>query len=142
MGLTNEPNVITSTTRPAAYDQLRDGFSHLSGVTAIVLLSSDGIARCGYGLPVEEVQTLAAACSGLASLGRGVAGTDGGDLVHVNVTLERRQVIITGCGEGSVLVVCLTREAPLGVAMAETLRLAKAFGRQMGTAERADLAAR
>lgn len=139
MNLTQLTNVIKpdSPGQAALYDNLRDQFADVPDVFAIVLLSNDGLAKCGYGLSEADVQTAAAACSGLASLGKGLAlPVNGGEVMHTNVTMENAHVIVTTCGAGSNLVAYVKRDGAIGPSMRETVRVARAFGRQMGTDNR------
>lgn len=141
MSLSQLPNVIAAESPGAAhrYDNLRDNFADIPDVCAIVLLSNDGIAKCGYGLSEADVQMVAAACSGVASLGRGLSSpVGGGEIVHTNVTMENVHIIITSCGEGSNLVAYIRSGGAIGAAIRETVRVARAFGRQMGTDARWD----
>ncbi|MFJ4920856.1 roadblock/LC7 domain-containing protein [Streptomyces sp. NPDC088725] len=139
MSLSELPNVIKAENDGDAktYDNLRDNFADVPDVFALVLLSNDGLAKCGYGLDDGAVQTVAAACSGLASLGRGVSQpVRGGEVLHTNVTMEHAHLIITACGEGSSLVAYVKPDGSISAAIRETVRVAQAFGRQMGTAAR------
>ncbi|WP_030252995.1 roadblock/LC7 domain-containing protein [Streptomyces violens] len=141
MSLKQLSNVISPATPgdAARYDNLRDHFADVPDVFAIVLLSNDGLAKCGYGLAQDEVQMIAAACSGLASLGKGLSGpVNGGQVTHTNVTLEHAHVIVTACGEGSSLVAYVKSDGAIGASIRETVRVARAFGRQMGTDNRPD----
>jgi predicted regulator of Ras-like GTPase activity (Roadblock/LC7/MglB family) len=133
-------NVIPCEQADAAdYDNLRHNLRLVPGLTAIVLLSDDGIALCGYGLDPAQVQTVAAAISGLASLANGLSTpVEGGSVLHTNVTMQNRHLIITTCGDGSILAVYTSDRESLGLAMRETVRVARAFGRQMGVDARAD----
>ncbi|MFI0776272.1 roadblock/LC7 domain-containing protein [Streptomyces sp. NPDC021212] len=141
MSLKQLTNVITAETPgwAATYDSLRDRFDDVPDVFALVLLSNDGIAQCGYGLSLAEVQTVAAACSGLASLGKGLSlPVEGGAVTHTNVTLEHAHVVVTACGEGSNLVAYIKPNGAIGVSIRETVRVARAFGPQLSTGHRPD----
>lgn len=142
MSLKQFHNVVKPENRGqgAVYDNLRDNFAEIPDVFAIVLLSADGVAKCGYGLSEGDVETAAAACSGLASLGKGLSRpVKGGEVLHLNVTLENAHLIVTPCGEGSNLVAYVSREnKTVGPSIREIVRVARQFGSQMRTDARLD----
>ncbi|MFE3374542.1 roadblock/LC7 domain-containing protein [Streptomyces anulatus] len=140
MSLTQSRNtvVITQPGEEKQFDNLRDHLStNVPEATGMLLLATDGLARCAYGLPDDQNDTLAAASSGLASLATGVAKALGDSrFKHVNITLETHHMIVTTCGEGSALVVVLPLDARLGDALRETVRVAAAFRPRMDTEPR------
>ncbi|MFE1476599.1 roadblock/LC7 domain-containing protein [Streptomyces cyaneofuscatus] len=142
MSLMQFPNTVAPKKPGEAqqFDTLRDQLAtNVPMAIGMLLLSTDGLARCAYGLPDGQDDTLAAASSGLASLANGTArALEGAEskFKHVNLTLERNHVIATTCGEGSVLVVVLPLDARLGDAMRETVRIAGAFKPRMDTEPR------
>ncbi|MCX4682210.1 roadblock/LC7 domain-containing protein [Streptomyces sp. NBC_01433] len=141
MSLTQHSNTVEVKQRGQApqFDNLRDQLAaSVPSAVGMLLLATDGLARCAYGLPDGQDDTVAAASSGLASLGNGMAkALEGGHFKHLNLTLERYHVIATACGGGSVLVVVLPLDARLGDAVRETVRIASAFRLRMDTAPRA-----
>ncbi|WP_371793001.1 roadblock/LC7 domain-containing protein [Streptomyces sp. NBC_01471] len=140
MSLTQSSNSVAPKKPGEAqqFDTLRNQLAeNVSAAIGMLLLATDGLARCAYGLPDGQDDTVAAASSGLASLGSGMAeALEGGRFKHLNLTLERYHVIATACGEGSVLVVVLPIDARLGDAVRETVRIAAAFRPRMDTAPR------
>ncbi|MFF9785742.1 roadblock/LC7 domain-containing protein [Streptomyces nigrescens] len=142
MSLTQTPNTVTPKKPGEAqqFDNLRDQLAtNVPAAIGMLLLATDGLARCAYGLPDGQDDTLAAAASGLASIANGMARAledDESKFKHVNLTLEHYHVIATTCGEGSVLVVLLPLDARLGDAVRETVRIAAAFMPRMDTAPR------
>ncbi|WP_329160701.1 roadblock/LC7 domain-containing protein [Streptomyces anulatus] len=140
MSLTESPNTVT-VMQPGdekQFDTLRDQLAeNVPAATGMLLLATDGLARCAYGLPDDQDDTLAAASSGLASLATGAAKALGDSrFKHINITLENHHMIVTTCGEGSALVVMLPLNTRLGDALRETVRIAAAFRPRMDTEPR------
>ncbi|MFC7220864.1 roadblock/LC7 domain-containing protein [Streptomyces polyrhachis] len=133
-------NVIPADTHDGAvFDNLRDNLSLVPDLTGFVLLADDGLALCGYGegWTTAGAQTIAAACSAVASLADGLSRpVDGGPVRHLNITMERSHLILTGCGDGSTLVVYTSSPESLGLAMREVVRVARAFKPQLGVGGR------
>ncbi|MEV6107505.1 roadblock/LC7 domain-containing protein [Streptomyces sp. NPDC051940] len=131
---------VASAHDEAVFDNLRDNLRLVPDLTGFVLLADDGLALCGYGEGWTEdgVQTIAAACSGLASLADGLSHpVRGGSVLHLNITMERSHLILTACGNGSTLAVYTSGPESLGLAMRETVRVARAFKPQLGVGARA-----
>ena len=125
------------------FDMLRNSLQHTPGILSLVLLSNDGIVKAAYGIDVDDAQRITAACSAMASLSAHLStGVDGGQVLHTVVTMQNRNVAVTACGEGSTLFVALEPSAPIGLALGEIVRKARAYAEQMGTQSRADLPAR
>ncbi|WP_367319736.1 roadblock/LC7 domain-containing protein [Streptomyces sp. HUAS ZL42] len=139
-------NTIESTGHyedPGTFDMLRNSLRRVDGIIGMVLLSNEGIAKAAYGLPTDDAQLIAAACSGMASLSASISqAVDGGDVLHTVVTMKARNVIVTACGDGSTLLVVVGASAQIGLALGEIIRKAKAYAAQMGTLARAELPAR
>lgn len=133
-------NVIPASPEDAAvFDNLRNNLQLVPDLTGFVLLADDGLALCGYGLDWsrDDVQTIAAACSGLASLADGLSmPVDGGSVLHLNITMQNSHLILTACGNGSTLVVYTSGPESIGLAMRETVRVARAFKHQLGVGAR------
>ncbi|MQY15058.1 hypothetical protein SRB5_52350 [Streptomyces sp. RB5] len=122
------------------FDNLRDNLQLVPDIIGFVLLADDGLALCGYGhgWTQDDVQTIAAACSGLASLADGLSQpVSGGSVLHLNITMEHAHLILTACGNGSTLVVYTSGPESIGLAMRETVRVARAFKPQLGVGNRA-----
>lgn len=136
------PDVIGHT-RPCVYDLLRDGLARTPGITALVILSNDGIAQAAYGLDTEAALRTAAACASVASLtGRIAVDTDAGQVLHTAVTMTGRSILVSSCGNDSTLLVVLAKDAPVGLALSEVVRQARAFADQIATSPRFPQAAR
>lgn len=143
MSLTQFQNIVpvVQPGEEKQFDTLRDQLAeNVPAAVGMLLLATDGLARCAYDLPDGQGDLLAAASSGLASLGKGMAraleGEGSDEFRHLNLTLERHHVIATACGGGSVLVVVLPLDARVGDAVRETVRVAGAFRPRMDTAPR------
>ncbi|NUS58042.1 MAG: roadblock/LC7 domain-containing protein [Streptomycetaceae bacterium] len=124
------------------YRMLHANLADVPELLGAVLLSDDGLAKSSFGFDRETVEHLAAAGTGYASLGRGLAnGIQGGPLLHSVIKMADRTMIITNCGEGSTIVVVTGAKADMGAVMYEVLRVARAVGDFMGTAPRSNAAA-
>lgn len=89
--------------------------SEVTGVPNVrhaMVLSSDGLVKvASAGLARDEADRLAAACSGLHSLGRGLAGRYGdatGNVRQVVVEIDGGFVFLRSAGQGSQLAVVTT----------------------------------
>lgn len=119
------------------YRMLHANLADVPELLGAVLLSDDGLPKSSFGFERETVEHLAAAGTGYASLGRGLATSiDGGPLLHSVVKMAERTLIITNCGEGSTIIVVTGAKADMGAVMYEVLRVAKAVGEFMGTRPR------
>ncbi|MFF1678405.1 roadblock/LC7 domain-containing protein [Streptomyces sp. NPDC058256] len=120
------------------YDNLRDQFAaNASDVTAIVLLAEDGLKLCAYGMLEDTADRVAAACSGLQSLGNALSlAVGGGAAHHHNITLDQGHFVLTRCGDGSVLIALVRDGGVISGAIRETVRIARGFAPQMGTVSR------
>ncbi|MEU8137241.1 roadblock/LC7 domain-containing protein [Streptodolium elevatio] len=124
------------------YRMLHANLADVPELLGAVLLSDDGLPKSAFGFDRETVEHLAAAGTGYASLGRGLATSiEGGPLLHSVVKMVDRTLIITNCGEGSTIVVVTGARADMGAVMYEVLRVAKAVGDFMGTKPRANVRA-
>jgi len=127
---------------PGTYDMLRNSLRRVDGITGLILLSNEGIAKAAYGLTTDDAQLVAAACSGMASLSSSMShAVAGSDVLHTVVTMKARNIIVTSCGKGSTLLVVVSASAQIGLALAEIIRKAKAYAAQMNTQPRAQLTA-
>jgi predicted regulator of Ras-like GTPase activity (Roadblock/LC7/MglB family) len=139
--LTDLTNLVPLPTRDAAIlDNLRDQLAHVPGLHAFVVLADDGLALGGYGLADKDaVDTVAAACSGLASLGTALStSVAGGPVRHVGVNMDKTLSTITSCANGTTLVSFIRPSPHAGPATAEVYRVARAFRDQLQTPARAD----
>lgn len=140
------PNTITPAKGGAqadTYDMLRDSLRNVPDIVGMVLLSNDGLSVAAYGIDTAEAQRIAAACGGMASLANNLSNAVlGGSVHHQVLAMQARNIIITGCGDGSTLLVVVRASAQVGLALAETARKARAYAEQMTTQPRADLPTR
>jgi predicted regulator of Ras-like GTPase activity (Roadblock/LC7/MglB family) len=139
------PNVIHNDDPSGAgtYDMLRNALATVPGIRGLVLLANDGIPRAAYGVALDDAQRITAACSGMASLADHLSnGVDGGPVLHTVVSMKQRSIVVTSCGRNSTLCVALDVSTPIGLAMMEITRKARAYAEQMGTRSRPDLPVR
>jgi predicted regulator of Ras-like GTPase activity (Roadblock/LC7/MglB family) len=124
------------------YDMLRNALAAIPGVRGLVLLSNDGIPKAAFGVELDDAQRITAACSGMASLADHLShGVSGGPVLHTVVSMRQRSIVVTSCGRNSTLCVALDSTTPIGLAMMEITRTARAYAEQMGTRSRPDLPA-
>ncbi|MEY9846145.1 putative regulator of Ras-like GTPase activity (Roadblock/LC7/MglB family) [Streptacidiphilus sp. BW17] len=136
------PNSVPETVNDRSYDMLRNSLASIPGVLSLVLLSNDGLPQAAYGVSTEEAQRITAACSGMASLSTALsADVDGRQVLHTVVSMQQRTIAITACGANSTLFVALEASAPVGLALGEIVRKARAYAEQMSTRPRPDLTA-
>ncbi|MFH8350104.1 roadblock/LC7 domain-containing protein [Streptomyces sp. NPDC018045] len=135
------PSVTTAPDpgRQAVYDNLRDRVARdAPDIAALALVSTDGLLMCGYGRPEEDMQHIAAACSGLSSLAKGLTGPTGGEgVLHLNITMVKGHITVTSCGDGSLLAVVVEAGRPISPVIREIVRIARGFAPQMGSEPRA-----
>lgn len=118
-------------------DDLVDRTEH---VRQAVLLSSDGLATAASaGLGSDDIDHLAALCSGFHSLAKGVGGQFGaGGVRQTMVMLEEAFLFVTPAGEGSCLAVLCGVQADVGQVAYEMSLLVKRVGRRLSTPARAE----
>ncbi len=136
------PNVIHNDdlTQSGTYDMLRNALATVPGIRGLVLLANDGIPRAAYGIGLDDAQRITAACSGMASLADHLSnGVGGGSVLHTVVSMKQRSIVVTSCGLNSTLCVALDVTTPIGLAMMEITRKARAYAEPMGTPSRPDL---
>ena len=75
---------------PGTYDMLRNSLRRVDGIIGLILLSNEGIAKAAYGLPTDEAQMVAAACSGMASLSSSMSHAVGGNDVRCDWRVPHR----------------------------------------------------
>ncbi|GAA0675289.1 roadblock/LC7 domain-containing protein [Kitasatospora atroaurantiaca] len=119
-------------------DDLVDRTEHLRQA---VLLSSDGLATAASaGLGTDDIDHLAALCSGFHSLAKGVGSHFGaGGVRQTMVMLEDAFLFVTPAGEGSCLAVLCDVQADVGQVAYEMSMLVKRVGRRLSTPVRAEL---
>ncbi len=117
-------------------DDLVDRTEHLRQA---VLLSSDGLATAASaGLGAEDIDHLAALCSGFHSLAKGVGRQfDAGGVRQTMVMLDDAFLFVTPAGEGSCLAVLGGVQADVGQVAYEMALLVKRVGRRLSTPVRA-----
>ncbi|MFJ9379325.1 roadblock/LC7 domain-containing protein [Streptomyces sp. NPDC101455] len=122
-----------------SYDNLRDQFVQSApDVSVLVLLSGDGLALAAYGLDVDSADPVAAACSGLQSIGAALSNSlNGGGVKYHNITLVNGHLVITGCGDRSILIALIRDGGRIGSSIRETVRIADGFAPQMASDPRA-----
>ena len=116
----------------------------ISGVTSVVVLSTDGLVLAlSEHLPRDVADTLAAVTSGLASLTAGAARHMGaGNVNQVIVEMEEGFLFVTTISEGSALAVMCSTDADIGLIGYEMSLLVSRIGQVLTPALRAELSAR
>ncbi|MEV8544500.1 roadblock/LC7 domain-containing protein [Streptomyces sp. NPDC051572] len=122
-----------------SYDNLRDQFvGSAPDVSMMVLLSGDGLTLAAYGLDADSADHIAAACSGLQSLGTALSvSVSGGGVQYHNITLVTGHLVIVGCGDRSVLITLIRGDGRISSSIRETVRIARGFAPQMASDPRA-----
>ncbi|WP_377274029.1 roadblock/LC7 domain-containing protein [Peterkaempfera sp. SMS 1(5)a] len=121
---------------------LEDLVARTGEVRQAVLLSADGLATAASaGLAQEDIDHLAALCSGFHSLAKGVGSQfSAGAVRQTMVMLEDAYLFVTPAGAGSCLAVLSDAGADVGQLAYEMSLLVKRAGRHLGTPVRATLA--
>jgi predicted regulator of Ras-like GTPase activity (Roadblock/LC7/MglB family) len=130
----------TSDQRQQRLGFLLDGIcGQVPGVRHAIAVSGDGMPLAASHVVDNEVRDqLAAAASGLMSLGAGMARLmDAGDPNHIAVNLDAGWVFVQRPSERLVLVVLAGLEADLGQVDHEVMRLGEAIGQVLEPAQRA-----
>ncbi|MDT0307740.1 roadblock/LC7 domain-containing protein [Streptomyces sp. DSM 44917] len=116
---------------------LRDAVAGLvPQAVEMVLLSRDGLARCGFGpCGRKEVEHYAAAGSAVAGLARQLSrpGPGGGDVHHIEVRTPEGWVVLAPLGQEVLLVVLPRTDSggqPGASAVGDIARLATSLERQ------------
>lgn len=109
-----------------------------------MVLSADGLVKvASSGLPRDEADRLAAACAGLHSLGRGLAGRYGsgtGEVRQVVVEIDGGFVFLRAAGRGSQLaVVTAANVDPALIAQQMAVQVRKIGESTLATPARGDL---
>ncbi|MEV6208534.1 roadblock/LC7 domain-containing protein [Kitasatospora sp. NPDC051914] len=117
-------------------EDLADRTEH---VRQAVLLSSDGLpTAASAGMSTEDVDHLAAVCSGFHSLARGVGNRfAAGGVRQTMVMLEEAFLFVTPAGEGSCLAVLCDPQADVGQIAYEMSMLVRRVGRHLAVPARA-----
>ncbi|MEU1629981.1 roadblock/LC7 domain-containing protein [Streptomyces sp. NPDC020096] len=118
---------------------MEDLVARTSEVRQAVLLSSDGMATASSrGLAPQDVEHLAALCSGLHSLAKAVGlHFSAGGMRQTMVMLEDAYLFVTPAGQGSCLAVLSDAGTDVGQLAYEMSLLVKRAGRHLGTPARA-----
>lgn len=82
---------------------LRHLTESVAGVRGAVLLAGDGVKRAWHGIPDEESDRVAAAASGLLSLGRALGGNE--RIRMVMIEFDTTLSLVTSPSDNSVLIV-------------------------------------
>lgn len=82
---------------------LRNLTDSVAGIRGAVLLAGDGVKRAWHGIPDDESDRVAAAASGLLSLGRQLGGND--IIRMVMIEFSSTLALVTSPSENSVLIV-------------------------------------
>lgn len=114
---------------------LDDLVARTDHVRQAVLLTSDGLTRgASKGLATEDVDHLAAVCSGFHSLAKSTGDRFGaGSVRQTMVMLDEAYLFVTQAGESSCLAVLCDVGADVGQLAYEMSLLVKKVGRQMAS---------
>ncbi|MER5973884.1 roadblock/LC7 domain-containing protein [Streptomyces sp. NPDC002055] len=112
---------------------LDDLVARTDHVRQAVLLSSDGLATSSSeGMPTQDIEHLAAVCSGFHSLAKGVSERFGaGSVRQTMVMLEDAYLFVTQAGDSSCLAVLADVQTDVGQLGYEMSLLVKRAGRHM-----------